>query len=420
MKILIAGWGFDKKITGGMDIHITHLVKNLCAQGAEIHLILPKENTPDVPQKNLTIHKIDTGAKDPEELDKNYTSAITTLAESTDFDIIHTHDWFGVTAAKKLKKARKDTTTYQKKGERGLEKDKTKNNPRALEQSETHLIANLSEDCGHHKSTKRDIHYNKPKPIRWIHTVHSLEHMRCAKDAPTKSKISEIEKTAIKESDAIITVSNIMKQEIQTHYNTGPKKISIIYNYTSQLPKAPGTKNTTPTVLCASRLTFQKGIEYLIHASTDILKQIPDCRFIIIGDGHLKESLENFAKTLGVQNSFEFPGFVQDKELAAHFRSATLFIMPSIHEPFGIACLDAIDASIPVILSENVGAKELFCDCTLTHKPSSSKDITKNTIKLLKDRQLRKTLADSAKQKLDKIDNWATIAKKTMAIYTSV
>ncbi len=364
MKILMAGWGFDKKITGGMDIHITHLVKNLCAQGAEIHLILPEENAPQNIPKNLTIHKIDTNAKDPEELDKKYTSAITTILKSTDFDIIHTHDWFGVTAANR--------------------------------------------------------HYNKSKSPRWIHTVHSLEYMRCAKDAPTKSKISEIEKTAIKESDIIITVSSLMKQKIQTHYNTNPKKINIIYNYTSQLPKAPETKQEIPTVLCTSRLTFQKGIEYLIHASTGILKQIPDCRFIIIGDGHLKESLKDFAKTLGVQNSFEFPGFVQDKELAAYFRSATLFIMPSIHEPFGIACLDAIDSNLPVILSENVGAKELFKGCTLTHKPSSSEDITKNTIKLLKDKKLQDTLKNKAKQKLNQIDNWNSIAKKTMAIYTSV
>ena len=94
--------------------------------------------------------------------------------------------------------------------------------------------------------------------------------------------------------------------------------------------------------------------------------------------------------------------------------------MPSIHEPFGIACLDAIDANLPVILSENVGAKELFNGCTLIHNSCSKEDITKNIITLLKDRQLREMLADSAKQKLDKIDNWSTIAKKTMAIYTSV
>ena len=469
MKILMAGWGFDKKITGGMDIHITHLVKNLCAQGAEIHLILPKENAPEAPQKNLTIHKIDTNAKDPEELDKNYTSAIIALSESTGFDIIHTHDWFGVTAAKKLKKDKSKITTYPQIGWVGARKRAGKKIiPRALEQSETHLIVNLSEGCGTSQSTKGDIDYNKLKPIRWIHTVHSLEYMRCAKDAPTKSKISEIEETAIKESDAVITVSKLMKQKIHIHYNIDPKKINVIYNYTSQLPKAPETKKQavkdsnkdttknnspcarakrtsdlnrrfmvaliaslsegcdqpfrrlTPIVLCVSRLTFQKGIEYLIHASTDILKQIPDCRFIIIGEGYLKESLENFAGALGVQNSFEFPGFVQDKELAAHFRSATLFIMPSIHEPFGIACLDAIDANLPVILSEKVGAKELFPGCTLIHKSCSKEDIAKNTIKLLKDRQLRETLADSAKQKLDKTDNWSTIAKKTVAIYTSV
>ena len=359
MKILMAGWGFDRKITGGMDIHITHIVRNLCAQGAEVHLVLPEENVPEIIPKNMIIHKIDTSMRDSGELDKNYTCAIVKLAESTDFDVIHTHDWFGVNAAKKLN-------------------------------------------------------------IRWVHTVHSLEYMRCAKDAPTESVISDIEKTAIIESDAVITVSNLMKQEVLFHYNIDPKKIIVIYNYTSLLPKASGMRKEIPLVLCASRLTFQKGIEYLIYASVDILKRIPDCRFIVVGDGHLKESLENFAKTIGVYDSFEFPGFVQDKELAAYFRSASIFVMPSVHEPFGIACLDAIDANLPVILSENVGAKELFQGCILTHKPSSKEHLAKKTIKLLKDRQLRVTLAKSAKERLDKIDDWSAIAKKTMAVYVSV
>ncbi len=363
MKIMMIGWGFKENICGGMDVHVTHLTASLCSQGAKVHLFLPKENAPDHTCKNLTIHRIniDTSTEDTTKLIKHYNDAIIRRAQSIDFDIIHSHDWLGVPAAKKLSK-------------------------------------------------------NKP----WVHTVHSLEYMRCAKDTLTKGAIADIEKSGIIDSDAIITVSRLMKHEICRSFNIEPKKTSIIYNYTSQLPKTTRHPTATPTVLCVSRLTFQKGIEYLVYASKDILKEIPDCRFIIVGDGYLKKSLENFAKTLNVYSSFEFRGFVPKNELAACFNSAGIFIMPSIHEPFGIACLDAIDFGLPVILSENVGAKELFDSCVLVHKPGSSKSITEKTLKLLKDKELSDNLRNRAKEKLNKIDKWEKIAKKVLETYASV
>ncbi|MFH1432695.1 MAG: glycosyltransferase family 4 protein [archaeon] len=372
MKVLMMGWGYENIISGGMDVHLTHLTKNLCKEGIEIHLFLPKDNAPNTAHPNLTIHKIDINkyddSTDMTSLIERYNNAIIKKSESLDFDIIHTHDWFGVLSAKKLAQER-----------------------------------------------------NKP----WIHTVHSLEYMRCAKEHPSTTEIETIEKTGIKDSDAIITVSNLMKKEICHSYGTEPTKVNVIYNYTSELPKnsekisrLDKIKNN-PKVLCVSRLTFQKGIEHIIHASKTILKTVPDCRFIIIGDGHLKNSLIEFTKILDVKDSFIFCGFIPQKELSYYFKNADVFVMPSIWEPFGITCLDAIEFNIPVILSENVGAKELFKDCVLTHKTRSTKDLAKKTLKLLKDKSYSDEQKNKAKKKLKSIDNWNTIAKKTICVYLS-
>lgn len=373
MKILMIGWGFKERMTGGMDVHITHLVKNLCSLGAEVHLFLPSSNTPDQHYPGLTIHSIDldrhTYSQDILKLIKNYNDAIIKKSESLDFDMIHSHDWFGVLAAKTISKKRE-------------------------------------------------------KP--WTHTVHSLEHIRCGNDTAKKTDISDIEKTGIRKSNTIITVSNLMKNEIQQLFNVNEKKINTVYNYTSELPRKNQTNSKLDEfkdcqkILCVSRLTFQKGIEHLIYSAKDILKVIPECRFIIVGDGHIRKSLEEFTKILGIYDSFRFSGFVREDELQGYYDNSDIFIMPSPIEPFGIVCLDAIDFNVPVIISENVGAKELFPDCILSHKTRSSKSITENILKLLNDKDFSTNLKSKAKNRLSKIDNWNDIAKKVMYIYSSV
>ncbi len=373
MKILMVGWGFESTISGGMDVHITHLSKSLALKGAQVHLFLPSFNTRQPKEKNITIHKIitDTETEDMLKLVEAYNKSVLKEAKNLDFDIIHSHDWLGVVSAKAISK---------------------KNN--AL----------------------------------WIHTVHSLEYMRCGKENITSGTIADIEKRGIEDSDEIITVSSFMKKEIIQNYSIPPSKVHVIYNYTSGLkkpahdiiPKHIEKIKGSPKILSISRLTFQKGTEHLIYAAPEILKAYPDSKFIIVGDGHNKKSLEQFTEILDIEDSFIFCGFAPQEELHAYLRHADIFVMPSIHEPFGIACLDAIDFNIPVLVSENVGAKELLEGCVATHKTRSSKDIAAKIIKLLTDKSYSENLRESAKKKLRNLDNWDTIAKKVLEVYRSV
>ena len=373
MKILMIGWGFENSISGGMDVHITRVAKSLAGIGAQVHLYLPSFNTSQPYEKNITIHTINTNSdqNDMFRMVQSYNRSIIKEAKNLDFDTVHSHDWLGVAGAKAVSK---------------------KNN------------------------------------AHWIHTVHSLEYMRCGKDDITSGTIADIEKHGIEDSDTIITVSNLMKKEILQNYNIPPSKVHVIYNHTSGLkkqahdiiPKHIEKIKANPKILCISRLTFQKGTEYLIYAAPEILKNYPDSKFIIVGDGHNKKSLEQFAEILGVKDSFIFSGFAPREELNAYLTHADIFVMPSVHEPFGISCLDAIDFNVPVVVSENVGAKELLEGCVATHKTRSSKDIAEKITKLLSDKSYSDNLRDCAKKKLASIDNWDTIAKKVLKVYGSV
>ncbi|PSG99636.1 MAG: glycosyl transferase family 1, partial [Nanohaloarchaea archaeon SW_4_43_9] len=97
-KILLVGWGYPPEIDGGLDIHIKHLFEELRKSGIDVDLVLPEERAPDREE----VIPIDTGDGDMVQRSRKMSSRIAELAEN--YDIVHTHDWFGAESGFKAKK----------------------------------------------------------------------------------------------------------------------------------------------------------------------------------------------------------------------------------------------------------------------------------------------------------------------------
>lgn len=367
MRVLMIGWFADKRNSGGMEVHIREVCRNLSSEGHSVELVMPGAAQKPMDETGAKMHYVSckiacNSLGGVIKSVRNFNKKI--IAEfkksKASFDVIHSHDWLGVEAA-------------------GI----------------------LAKKSG--------------KP--WIHTVHSLEHIRATED--TKSEISKIEKQGMLGCDKLITVSNLMKKEIIKKYKIPPEKISVIHNYAGvsgiRLHREPGTSRT---ILYIGRLAFQKGIEHLVLAHEKVLKEIPSAKLVIAGGGNLKEGLKSLAASYGIGKSILFKGFVRENELIGLYRSATLFVSPSVFEPFGITVLDAVKFGVPVIATKNTGCLELFSDGNIAVAESeNSGDIAEKIIRLLEDKAERLKMAESAKKDLEKADDWRMIAEKTAEVY---
>ena len=85
----------------------------------------------------------------------------------------------------------------------------------------------------------------------------------------------------------------------------------------------------------------------------------PRLSLIIVGEGPLKQSLMNKVIRLGLQNRIHFMGFVDQETLVAIYRSADVFVIPSLYEPFGIVALEAMASGVPVVSSDVGGLSEI-------------------------------------------------------------
>lgn len=112
-----------------------------------------------------------------------------------------------------------------------------------------------------------------------------------------------------------------------------------------------------PLVGSVGLLEERKGIEYMIRAVPIVLQSVPDCHFVVVGDGPLKSDLEQLSRELGVSNSVTFLGWRDDaKTLAGMF---DVLCHPSLSEPLGLVLLEAMAHAKPVVATAVQGIPEV-------------------------------------------------------------
>ncbi len=196
----------------------------------------------------------------------------------------------------------------------------------------------------------------------FIAHVHSTEYERTARQVD--QRIFEIEKQSLAKADAIIAVSHMAKDVLIRRYGLDESKINVIYNGVDRAqanrPKPSNIVRDEKIVLFMGRMTLQKGPEYFLAAARKVLEVFGNVRFIMAGSGELLEQTMRLADQLGISDRVIFPGFLRGDEVERAFRSADLYVMPSVSDPFGIAALEAASFDVPVLVSRQSGVSEVM------------------------------------------------------------
>jgi glycosyltransferase involved in cell wall biosynthesis len=148
-----------------------------------------------------------------------------------------------------------------------------------------------------------------------------------------------------------------------------------------------------------SRLFRPKGLHVLLEALPLVLQSAPDARVLIVGDGPMREKLEEEARELGVEHHVTFTGFQRD--IAAHLQLFGMTVVPSTwQEPFGLCALESLAAGVPVVASR-VGWLASFIEDEqngLLVPPGEAKLLAQAILRLLGDARLRQRLGANARK----------------------
>ena len=174
-------------------------------------------------------------------------------------------------------------------------------------------------------------------------------------------------------------------------------------------------------VLFVGRLVYEKGVHVFVNAIPKVLDKV-NAKFVVVGNGYMKEQLSGLVKSMGIAPKVMFTGFVDDDTLRKLQKCANASVVPSLFEPFGIVALEAMAAKSPVVVSDTGGLAEI-----VDHDVDGVKVFTNNPdslawgiIRVLTDDATANRLRSNAYAKIQEKYNWNQIAQQTKSVYETV
>ena len=392
MKVLMLGWELPPYNSGGLGVACLELSKALAASGADIEFVLPHYSGKGFGHMKVTSaftkprdfthlisaydsRQLQFSSSSPEyhridNQQSTFEDAVGYIASTSQFDIIHAHDWLTFRAALRAK-------------------------------------------------------WESGKPL--VVHIHSIERDR-AGGQDGSPLVREIEATTMLLADQVIAVSEHTKQAIVQDYGVPADKISVVHNsinpddfapqseensykYLSEMKKAGDWK----VITYVGRLTIQKGLTHLIAAMAEAMSRQPKTFLLLVGNGEQRNELIELAADHGIADRTFFVDFQRGKRLRDAFLASDLFVMPSVSEPFGLVALEAVGYDVPVLVSKQSGVAEVLKNCLKVDYWDTNEMANKITA-ILRNPALGETLKQSAKLEFAHL-SWGKQAEHVMDIY---
>ena len=384
VRVMMLTWEYPPRIIGGISPHVYYLSKYLAKNGAKVYVI-----TCDFP--GASQHETIEGAevfrissyKNPAPdfaswvylMNMNMQKEAAAIAKDLGgVDIFHAHDWLVATASIGLK----------------------------------HVFR---------------------RPL--LATIHSTEYgRRNGIHSDYEKMIHETEAWLTYEAWRVICCSNYMRNHVKEVFQLPGDKLDMIPNgVETREYEEIDTGNfrmkfalpEEKIVLFVGRLVYEKGVHILINAIPKILEKV-NAKFIIVGDGYMRENLLELVKKIGLAHKVLFTGFLDDKTLKKLQRCADVSVVPSLFEPFGIVALEAMAAKSPVVVSDTGGLSEIVeHDITgVKVYPNNPDSLAWGITRVLLDEKYANWLRENAYKKVREKYSWEKISQQTKKVYLEV
>ncbi|MBL8511236.1 MAG: glycosyltransferase family 4 protein [Betaproteobacteria bacterium] len=167
---------------------------------------------------------------------------------------------------------------------------------------------------------------------------------------------------------AVICISEMVRQDVLRHFPVDPAKLHVIYSGVDSARFSPvsdptekaatraslGIPREAPMALFVGSGFERKGLAAFLAA----LAACPGVTGVVVGKDKHSARYQAQATRLGLQGRVMFTGGVTDTR--PYYRAADVFVLPTIYEPFGLVCLEAMACGLPVVTSTAAGAAEVI------------------------------------------------------------
>lgn len=229
----------------------------------------------------------------------------------------------------------------------------------------------------------------------------------------------------LKYADSIITVSNKLKNIIKDE--SFINKVTVINNGINpeELDIDEDIKydfDGSRTLLSVSSLIKTKGIDISLKAVARLVEKYPDLKYYIIGSGEEENNLKKLAEELNITDNVVFLGRLPHKEVMQYMSRASMMVLPSWLEGFGIVYIEAMAHGKPVIAVRGEGIEDVIVDGEngFLVEPKDVDDVVKVLSFILDNPDKAKKVGTKAKEIVMNNFTWLRNAEKTIGIYDNL
>jgi len=222
--------------------------------------------------------------------------------------------------------------------------------------------------------------------------------------------------------DYVTAISTFLRDRA-LRLGASPDRVLIIPNGVdfTAADKYKSLKKETHRLVSVARLSWEKGLDYLIEAMPKIKRDFPDVRLRIVGGGPLEKKLKQKTKELGMETTITFLGNQPHEKTLREVAQAEVFITPSLAEGLGIVFIEAQAVGTPAIGTAIGGIPDVIQNekTGLLIRARDADAIYAAVKKLFENKNLREKVTDQAWKKLNRFD-WKIIARQVSDLYKSI
>ncbi len=219
--------------------------------------------------------------------------------------------------------------------------------------------------------------------------------------------------------DHIVTVSNRAKADIGSDFGVNPQRIHVVHNGVDceefrPMPEVVRAKQKLITTASADQPL--KGTQHLIPALKTLIGEFPDLSLTFIGKPKPGGATEQLIKDLGVSGHIEFLHGIDNREIVEHYARATLAVVPSEYEGFGLPAAEAMACGVPVVSTDGGALPEVVGNAGVVVPHSNPTALAGAIATLLREPKRREALGRAGRDRMLNEFSW-TAAATTLTSY---
>jgi glycosyltransferase involved in cell wall biosynthesis len=272
-----------------------------------------------------------------------------------------------------------------------------------------------------------------PRSIRIVQHIHDVSFRAYPKYIHWKDRLflALLIPRSLRRADGIVAVSEFTKDEICLRYGVDSAKVEVILNalgedfenvsISDEQGRAVRKKYRLPErfILYLGTLQPRKNVPSLVRAYAAVADRLPGTALVLAGNRaghHFDPGIDGAVRESGLGDRVVFPGYVDQADMPALMRAASVFAFPSLYEGFGIPLLEAMSQDVPVVASDIPCLREIGGKAAAYVDAANLAEFSETLYNVSIDSSLRERMVRLGRERVRRF-SWRRSAESLLALY---